>query len=86
MGKHIHIVDLGQQCQSALLTLMNAAAEFQLAGSRGTPSGDLISRIAELLLLPVDLAEEVLRGSVNTSLDGTVLQLDFSAEQFKRLH
>jgi len=41
--------------------------------------------MAKILVLPVDLAEDVLRGTVNTTLEGSVLQLHFTPEQFDRM-
>lgn len=95
MGQHTHVVDLGSEYQNAMMTLMTATVQFQklveaIAISDTTIDlkaklKDLIDRMAKILVLPVDLAEDVLRGTVNTTLEGSVLQLHFTPEQFDRM-
>ena len=94
MGQHTHVVHLGSDRQSAMMTLINAAIQFHdlsvaLAKSDAPPElqwnlDDLLKRTAEFLVLPLDLTEEVLRGAVKTTVEGSVLQLHFTSEQFDR--
>lgn len=96
MANDPHTVDLGSDYETAMLELMKASIQAQdhvdaiangdTSDERMAAWDEVLQRISKILSLPIFLTEDVLRGTVQTKLNGSVLQFQFTSEQFNRMN